>query len=429
VGLLHAISPDPDRPDTEKLTYPSLARAARDTQPLEEVLLNTYRDAEEESAAQLAAAIKLAEYELIETAAALQNAQSFERQIALSRQFTNASVDIFGSPDKTAATYLLEQLLTELCVLQTNHRVNKVLLDELLHTYGEMLRRSDAPQRYVLPFDEAKADRVALQFGAFLRERYPLALSVFDGDPQELVDAAGIVERFEAALVALQKRDDFWHSWRVLVTDDTCLSVNPQIRRIVIGSNRARVPLGELKGLFGHEVLVHALRTSNGHHVSHEFELGMPGYIDAEEGLGCFIEHALSGQPPRKMYDRYLDVALALGVIDGRPRTRKELFTLVYTRAIVRAQNASETVRLSNIERESWSHVNRIFRGTLGNDIVGVFTKDIAYYQGYQKIAEFVIEEYEAGTSCQDLWEHVTAGKFDPTDVTHLLELMRRGGA
>ena len=114
VGLLSAISPDPDRPDKDVLTYPDLARAALDTQSLEKVMLRTYRAAEDESAAQLAAASKLAEYELIETAAALQNAQTPEKQRVLSRQFTAASVDIFGSPDKTAATYLLENVLTEL---------------------------------------------------------------------------------------------------------------------------------------------------------------------------------------------------------------------------------------------------------------------------------------------------------------------------
>lgn len=427
VGLLYAISPDPTRPDKEKLTYPRLERAARDTQPLEEVLLNTYRDAEDESAAQLAAAIKLAEYELIETAAALQTAQSHEKQTALSRQFTAASIDIFGSPDKTAATYVLEQLLTELCVLQTDYDVDRSLLDMLLSVYGDILRKSDVPQRYVLPYDAVKAHTVAQQLGDFLRERYADALAVFDGDPAQLIDASGIVERFEAALDLLRQSDPLWRTWRVLVTDDSCLSVDPLTRRVVVGSNRAQVPLAELKGLFGHEVLVHALRTNNGHQVSHEFELGLPGYIAAEEGLGCFVEQALSGQPPVKMYDRYLDVALALGVIDGRSRSRRELFDLVFARTVVRAQASGRSVKGSTLERESWAHVNRIFRGTLGNDIVGVFTKDIVYYQGYQKIAAFVVDEYDAGASCRELWDILAAGKFDPTDITHVLELMSRG--
>lgn len=427
VGLLYAISPDPNRPDKERLAYPRLERAARDTQPLEEVLLSTYRDAEDESAAQLAAAVKLAEYELIETAVALQHAQSPDRQMALSRQFTVASIDIFGSPDKTAATYLLEQLMTELCVLQTDYSVDRPLLDTLLAEYGNILLRSNAPHQYVLPYDEAETQRAAQRLGIFLRQRYQDALAVFEGDPLQLIDASGIVERFEAALLALHESDAFWRTWRVLVTDDSCLSVDPQARRIVVGSHRAHVPLGELLGLFGHEVLVHALRTSNGQHVSHEFELGLPGYIAAEEGLGCFVEQALSGRPPLKMYDRYLDVALALGTIDGQPRTRRELFELVHARAVVRAQAAHRVVRGSALEYESWAHVNRIFRGTLGNDIVGVFTKDIAYYHGYQKIASFVVEEHEAGTSSQDLWELLTVGKFDPTDIMHVLELMRKG--
>jgi hypothetical protein len=426
VGLLQAISPDPDRPDNEILTYPSLARAARDSHSLSELLVGTYYAAEAESAAQLAAAQRLAEYELIETAAALQNAQTPERQRQLSAQFTAASIDLFGAPDATAAAYLLEGLLTELCVLQTNYNVDSKLLDKLLLTYDDILRRSNAPHEYTLLFDEADAEVATQAFGKFLREFYPYALGVFQGNPAQMIDASGIVERFELALAELQAhREDFWKDWKVLVTDDSCLSVNPLERRLVVGSHRAGVELGELEGLFGHEVLVHALRAGNGQYLSHEFEQGLPGYIDAEEGFACFVEHALSRSAPHKMYDRYLDVSLALGTIDGHSHTRYELFELVHARNLVRAQAAGRKGLLSDIERESWAHVNRIFRGTLGNDIVGVFTKDIAYYQGYQKMTAFVIEELQAGTSPRELWSLLTLGKYDPTDALHMFELAR----
>lgn len=425
IGLLQAICPDPARPDNEILRYPELARAMQHSKPLEESLIRTYYDAESESAEQLAAALRLTEYELIETAAALQAAQSPAMQQELSRKFTVASVNLFGAPDATAATYLLEQLLTELCVFQTNYQVDAEALDYLLQTYDDILRHSNAPHEYPLPFNEQYADNAARILGEFIRQQYSHALAVFDGDPTLPVDARGIVERFERALEALQQRDGFWSQWRVLVTDDSCLSVNPLTKRLIVGSHRATIELGDLQGLFGHEVLVHALRANNGQHLSHEFEQGLPGYIDAEEGFACFVEHALSGRPPRKMYDRYLDVALALGTIDGKPRTRQELFRLVYARNTVRAQAAGRQERPGNIRRESWSHVNRIFRGTLGNEIVGVFTKDIAYYQGYQKMAVFVIDELLSGTSPDELWSLLTAGKYDPTDVLHMLELAR----
>ena len=427
VGLLEAISPDPDRPDNEILTYPSLAKAIKGRQPIEDILVRTYYAAENESAVQLVAAQKLAEFELIETAAALQNAQTPERQEILSRQFTTASINLFGQPDKTAAAYLLEQLLTELCVLQTNYNVDPGLLDLLLQTYDDVLRHSNTPHEYKVTFDESEASVAAEVLGAFLCEQYPYSLNVFDGDPHERIDAAGIVERFEQALNQLQMhRDDFWKQWRVLVTDDSCLSVNPTTKRLVVGSHRSSVELGELRGLFGHEVLVHALRAGNGRHLSHEFERGLPGYIDAEEGFACFVEQALSGMPPRKMYDRYLDVALALGTIDGRPRTRRELFELVKARATIRSQAAGNHERDGDICHESWTHVNRIFRGTLGNDVVGVFTKDIAYYEGYLKMTAFVIEEMVNGTQPDELWWLLTLGKFDPTDILHVVELAKR---
>ena len=426
IGLLRAIRPDPDRFDRKRLIYPNLEQAAQRRKPLEQAFLLTFCEAEDNSALQRVATQKLLECELIETASALQNAQTLERQHELSHQFTTASIDLFGSPDKTIAAFLLEQLLTELCVLQTNYDVDAKLLDYLLQTYDEILRRSDAPHEYHVAFDEDEAHIAATALGRFLHERYPFSLSVFDGDPTQLIDAAGIVERFELALEQLQTHcEEFWEQWRVLVTDDSCLSVKPLSKRLVVGSHRASVELGELRGLFGHEVLVHAMRASNGRHLSYEFECGLPGYIDAEEGFACFVEHALSGIAPRKMYDRYLDVALALGTIDGRPRTRQNLFQLAHARNIVRAQAAGKIERDSNVRHESWAHVNRIFRGTLGNDIVGVFTKDIAYYHGYQKMAAYVIDELANGTQPEEIWALLTLGKFDPTDVLHMLELAR----
>ncbi len=424
VGLLRAIAPDPDRPDNEILTYPRLNRALERHKPIEESLLNTFYGAEDQSTEQLAAAHKLAEYELIETACQLQHAQSEIAKQELSAEFTTASVNLFGAPDPTIASYLLEQLLIELCVLQTNYRVDASLLEHLLKTYGDILGQAAPPSEYWLPLDEPMADEAARVFGDFLHERYASALAVFGGNPTQWVSAAGIIRRFEAGLDALKAQDILWNDWDVLVANDSCLSVNPLNKRLVVGMHRASVELGELKGLFGHEVLVHALRASNGEYLSEEFEQGLPGYIDAEEGFGCFVEHALSGDAPQKMYDRYLDVALALGTLDGRPRARFELFELVRARNTVRAQAASKTENPDNIRRESWAHVNRIFRGTLGNDIVGVFTKDIAYYQGYQKIGAFIVDELEMGTSIEEIWSLLTIGKYDPTDAAHMFELV-----
>jgi len=427
IGLLQAISPDPDRPDNEILTYPSLDRAAKTTRSLEEVLLHTYQEAEDDSASQQTAAIKLAEYELIETAHELQRAQTPVRQHELSQQFTSASINIFGSPNRVIVAYLLEQLLTELCVLQTNYNVDARLLDTLTQTYGDILDRSQTPREYVLPFDEAVASDVARQFGQYLREQYPEPLDVFAGDAARYCDAREVVERFDQALSILQAQDSTWRQWCVRVTDDANLSVNSAAKRIIVGANRAGIELGELQGLFAHEVMVHAQRAHNGERLGNGFSQGLPGFINAEEGLGCFVEHALTGEAPVKMYDRYMDVALALGTLNGHSHTRKQLFTLVHARTKIRAQATGRQVDESCVERASWTHVNRIFRGTLGNDIVGVFTKDVAYYEGYQKIVGFVIEELRSGASVEELWSLLVAGKFDPTDSSHMVELMRLG--
>ncbi len=123
--------------------------------------------------------------------------------------------------------------------------------------------------------------------------------------------------------------DPEWSEWQVVSTDGTSLSVEASDRKIKIASRRESASPKDARALLAHELLVHALRGKNGYKTGDKkLATGLAGYLDAEEGLGVLAEEAVNGQLPDKAYDRYVDIALALGTVDGVQRTRKEMFEI-----------------------------------------------------------------------------------------------------
>jgi hypothetical protein len=154
---------------------------------------------------------------------------------------------------------------------------------------------------------------------------------------------------------------------------------------------------------------------------------GLPDYLEAEEGLGVLAEAALGDGIPSKIKDRYLDIALAMGNYRRRAVNREQLFNVCYVRAVLRSLDRGFDLDLDDLENQVWQHVNRIYRGSLGDKYVAVFTKDIAYYQGFIKMAKYLKVEAKQGrlTSSLDL---ALSAKFDPTsanDVRYVKSLTK----
>ncbi|MEP6710434.1 MAG: tyrosine/phenylalanine carboxypeptidase domain-containing protein [Candidatus Saccharibacteria bacterium] len=183
---------------------------------------------------------------------------------------------------------------------------------------------------------------------------------------------------------------------------------------------RASVQPQQLKALFSHEVLVHGLRGVNGQKVSKELGTGLPGYLDAEEGFGVFVEFAISGQISEKNIDRYVDVAYALGQIDGKEHTRQELLDHAMHRALERNNQAEIKKSKEDLEKEVYAHVNRIYRGSLGNEHIGIFTQDISYHKGFIDMAHYVNDQIDQGKTVEEIFTFLSSGKFDPTNPKHL---------
>jgi hypothetical protein len=163
---------------------------------------------------------------------------------------------------------------------------------------------------------------------------------------------------------------------------------------------------------------------------------GLPGYLDFEEGLGVFFEYLATGLVPDKTMDRYVDIALATGAINGLTLSRDELIKIGISREAARASARHQPEQDEAKMRKSVvAHVNRLFRGGSGRPVLDqngaiiaqpVFNKDLVYYEGFVKVRDFVTRQLSAGISASELLDYLLSGKFDATSPEHTAYLARR---
>ena len=385
VLVLGPITPSADSVKSERLIYPKLRPAVEKHQPHERARMAQFWDAEEGSLDEHAAAQQLAMQYMLMGAHALELSANPE---LWSQRYTQATSEIYGLPEPELAKQLWREQQDDSIEAET-------------------------------PFKDA-AEKV----GEFLDSKYASVFEALDIDAlsSEPIGPGGIANKFEAAIAVLaQEHDADWAEWTVERNDEKdSLSVVAGSEKILVGMRRANVQPQQLKALFAHEVLVHGLRGVNGQKTSKELGTGLPGYLDAEEGFGVFVEYAISGKISEKNVDRYVDIAYALGQIDGIQHTRQELIDHAMKRATERNEKAEQKKTQDDLLKEVYAHVNRIYRGSLGNEHVGVFTKDISYHKGFIEIARYIQEQLDNGNTIDDIMGFLSSGKFDPTNRRHL---------
>lgn len=399
----------------EKLT-PAVQKYASGEKARQEVFWNSEPDSlEEQQAAQ-----QLASQYMLMSAAKLNNeAVRPESKKLWSERYTQATSEIYGTPESQFATELINIQSSEVIQAAVEHNVNAELIEhfvDLCERFGISLNKTENR--------EAVFGAAAEKVGAYLKAKYASVFNALDLDSAPAtIDAAGIANRFERALAVLSANDEAWSEWAIdRNPDKDQLSIEPGEKKIIVGVNRASVTPSQLKGLFAHEALLHAQRAVNGKKQSKEMGSGLPGYLDAEEGIGVFFEYSITGKIPEKNIDRYVDIALALGQIDNVEHTRQELLDFATTRALLRNELKPEDEKQSDedVQKSVYAHINRIYRGSLGDENVGVFTKDIAYHKGFLDMGKYILNEIENGKSVEDITDFLVSGKFDPTNQKHL---------
>lgn len=414
--ILGAVRPNQNSVDADVLSYPYLRGAAESynlplflVHNVPELLqnhapLDVARWREEFRAAYLMTAMHR-----------LQKAWTPTSKLFWSSQITASSAKLYGRPLKGEVSKIAHDDLRFFEKLSYEFPSHANFFEPVLDAY-----RSLVTQRIEIhPSIEVKYSQLLKDVRELIVQSEEQVFAVFDtltaGDmlPPRLVAA-----KFSEALDVLKLNDANWKPWNVVMNNSAKLCVNTKKCQIIVGKKRVPVTVAEIRGLFAHEILVHAGRKVRGRVHSKELANGLPGLTIAEEGLGVLMESAVNGHVSRKVKDRYVDIALAMGSGRRRPLTRAELFTFCYSRAVLRMIAFEEVVSLDTIEQAVWEHVNRIYRGSLGNHYVGVFTRDIAYYKGFIKMAKYLERKRLAGKLEAGL-RYVMQGKFDPTIKYH----------
>lgn len=343
-------------------------------------------------------------------------------------RYTQASIELYGAPDPTEAAAILSDEYQLLKDNQNNPHVSRPEYELLTKTYEKIA--ATLPAGAIERTHEASEhEKLAIAaYGLAMRDQYQPIFDLVDQNkpaykPTELRDL------FTQAVTWMTDNvDPGWTDWHVEIVPGTNMSVSPKNRLIRVGERRAEASPQTATKLLAHELLVHALRGQNGFSAGDsKLGTGLANFVTAEEGLGKVAEQAVTGEIPESSR-RYLDIALALGTIDGVQHSRHELLNLSRARKIVFEQIEQGTydVDFDHLTRTAISGVDRIYRGGRGDDFgqrSAIFTNDLAYFKGYKQMANYITEQIQAGHSAKDILAFLSQGAFDPTNPKHLVYL------
>lgn len=410
VLLLKPFRPDQAQVDATELHYPHLAEAVDKHVPHSSERWARYL-AESDPVQEEALARQLASQYLLQTAMKATTVTPDESRSLWADRFTQASSELHGTPDETVARELFNEQLASIFSSPESDDVAypAFLVDVIEGAATGEVQTASLEEMY---------GNVAQELAEYLQSEYADIMELFDTLPDTPLYPQDIARIFSNVKAALEQRDSDWADWEIALIDNDKLSAGSG--KINVGLNRRPASPSELKGLCGHEILVHALRSVNGKKHAPELGSGLPGYLDIEEGLGVFVEYALTGQVPDKIIDRYIDIAAARGDIFDHPLNRQEMYELVLARNTVRARQAGTDVDESSLRAKTWEHVNRIYRGSRGDEYVGVFAKDIVYFEGFRLVGDYIAQALANGQSIGDVMNYLLQGKFDPSNEAHV---------
>ncbi len=337
--------------------------------------------------------------------------------------FTEKSIELYGEPDKNLASSLLKE--------QGNNLLQGGGRPELVASYvasskdiGFFPKQSSVDAEVATPL--FNFERTRAELSDYLRTTYTDVFKRMQiAEHEGLFTPADIADTFETGVAALTTSDAAWGEWSVSRREDKdSLSVVKEDKEIIVGMKRQDATAQQVESLFAHEVLRHVLAAVNGSKVDEKLGSGLPNYLDFEEGAGVLNEYALSGRVKDELIDRYTDIALALGLASGGQKIpRSKLLQFALSREKLRNDQRWEQEKISenDLEKKVYAHVNRIYRGTPGNDeTIGVFTKDISYLEGFLKAGSYVESELASGKTISQIMQYISQGKFDPTAASHI---------
>lgn len=416
----------PDRPDTDAtpLTYSNLSAAAAEHDQLADARLARAWESESDSIEEDHAAREAALANLARTALRVVEAPNPRVHDQWAERFTESSIELFGEPDADEARKILRDHQRWVASLQANPTIDQEAVNFLLDFYEPLVGKPD--HEAAASAEEKQEAQLHQEIAEIMNQRYHPLIKLFDEPKKTTFAPKDLKDISVAACAWLAEYDQQpgWSDWKVVEAPDVIFSIEQARREIVIGMLRQPSSPNRARGLFVHEVLVHAMRSVKGYASGNErLGVGLSNADEFEEGLATFIEYALS--PPGKVSgcEHYISIALALGKLDGRYHNRAELLKISQAKVKIAYQDIGSYDPANNTGQSmANSRVNRIFRGGRGDDFgerQAVFTKDIIYHRGYIRARRYIQQLRDNGVRMEDILDYLTLGVFDPTNPQH----------
>lgn len=337
-----------------------------------------------------------------------------DRLQELSHEFTSLSRELYGAPDPEHAAGIARNYMYTYAKHDSDPAVDQEHLDVVLNHLDEALSKTDLGKEPIPDITQHMPE-----MSAALLDLYREPLSVFDEikDTDEPIDPDQIQQLYEEAHRILAEQSKEWEEASVSQVSGSSMSSDSRDLTIKIGRD-GTYSGRRVFGLYIHEGVIHLGKALSGKSLgSVPLRYGTPDYLAAEEGQTIYFDEATGTRVGEQYQDYYLNIAMALGDF-GRPAMKRIDFQKYYTSKLIVAQQLRDTRpdAVEQAEKKALRHAKRIYRGTLGNDITGVNTRDSSYRRGpYDIIAPYVAREIQRGVASHDLITYILQGKFDPT--------------
>jgi len=164
-------------------------------------------------------------------------------------------------------------------------------------------------------------------------------------------------------------------------------------------------------GIAEHEIGVHVRRAHEGFKQPLKLlSLGLAKYLKGEEGVASYVQQQIDGAKEFYGFDRYMAASLAVGM-DGIPRDFRSVYTLMYDYYLLSIDNTENCEEKAM--HAAWDVCVRIFRGSSGEGVGTIFTRDIVYLEGNIGIWHAIADK-------PHIFRSLFIGKYDPLNESHV---------
>ena len=196
IKVLEAFKPDNAGKGEQELVYSGLMSAIGRYKESHADRSHRMWDSEVESLGELSAAQELAKDYLLQTSGKLIDANEKNRELWASR-FTEASIELYGAPEKKEATSLLVEEYDLLMSLKNKSGISQDLVTFLTSTYEKIIPNKTESQ--ATPNKEAER-RAIEQYGQTITGNYQQLFNLVDESKADDFDAAALKDLFEKSL-------------------------------------------------------------------------------------------------------------------------------------------------------------------------------------------------------------------------------------